>query len=32
MYGIILPELLGLLREQGVREDDLLKTTQLTLI
>ncbi|MCS5594076.1 MAG: AraC family transcriptional regulator [Porticoccaceae bacterium] len=32
MYGIILPELLGLLREQGVAEDDLLKTTQLTLI
>ena len=29
MYGIILPELLGLLREQGVKEDDLLETTQL---
>jgi AraC-like DNA-binding protein len=29
MYGIILPELLGLLREQGVKEYDLLETTQL---
>jgi AraC-like DNA-binding protein len=32
MYGIILPELIGLLREQGVAEDDLLKTTQLDAI
>ena len=29
MYGLILPELIGLLREQGVAEDDLLKTTRL---
>jgi len=32
MYGIILPELLSLLKEKGVEEDDLLKTTQLTSI
>jgi hypothetical protein len=32
MYGIILPELIGLLREQGVTEDELLKTTQLDAI
>ena len=32
MYGLILPELIGLLREQGVAEDDLLKTTRLDAI
>ena len=32
MYGFILPELIGLLREQGVAEDDLLKTTRLDAI